>query len=72
VPVYFRLDPSVFLRTFFSHTFINKNNVVCTADDGLWSELSLERKNIFCYFCGISVIPYSLHGFVINKLNDFH
>jgi len=43
-PLSFRLDPSVFLRTFFSHTFMNKNNTVCTADGGLWSELSLERK----------------------------
>jgi len=38
------LDPSVFLRTFFSNTFMNKNNAVSTADDGLWPELSLESK----------------------------
>jgi hypothetical protein len=44
VPVSFRLDPNVFLRTFFSNTFMNKNSAACTADDDLWSELSLGRK----------------------------
>jgi hypothetical protein len=46
VPVSFRLDPSVFLRTFLSDTFMSKNN----ADDGLWSELSLEEKYSYVIF----------------------
>jgi len=30
VPELFLLDPSVFFRTFFSNTFMTKNNDVCT------------------------------------------
>ena len=61
MPVSFLLDPSVFLRTFFSNTFMNKSNAVCTADDGSRSELSLGRKIQLCHFHGMDVSPYTLH-----------